>query len=79
MLKKNIQFIYIPDFCWQDSTTIEMESTEGKCGVINIAKFRGIRQSGPSKSTLQRSVAKFEPTGSVKNHPTLIREHQRYP
>ena len=32
------------------------------------------RRGGPSKSTLQRLVAKFETTGSVNNQPTTIRQ-----
>lgn len=32
------------------------------------------RRSGPSKSTLQRLVAKFETTGSVNNQPTPVRQ-----
>lgn len=32
------------------------------------------RRGGPSKSTLQRLVAKFETTGSVNNQPTPVRQ-----
>ncbi|KAJ8944762.1 hypothetical protein NQ318_000660 [Aromia moschata] len=32
------------------------------------------RRDGPSKSTLQRLVAKFETTGSVTNLPTPVRQ-----
>ncbi|KAF7273564.1 hypothetical protein GWI33_013726 [Rhynchophorus ferrugineus] len=50
---------------------------ENECSLVKT--LRALRpfyvgRSGPSKSTIQRLVAKFETTGSVNNQPTPVRQ-----
>ena len=46
---------------------------QNECSLVRTLRpFYG-RRGGPSKSTLQRLVAKFETTGSVNNQPTPVR------
>lgn len=49
---------------------------QNECSIVKTLRalrpFYG-RRGGPSKSTIQRLVAKFEATGSVNDQPTRVR------
>ncbi|EFN88150.1 hypothetical protein EAI_02143, partial [Harpegnathos saltator] len=50
---------------------------QNECSLVQTLRalhpFYG-RRGGPSKSTLQRLVTKFETTGSVNDQPTPVRQ-----